>query len=57
MGLGQLITFIKEAAKRLIVIMLAVVLVMLVASRNVEYELEQAALQEQTQIENGVNLP
>lgn len=57
MGIRQLITFIKEAAKRLLVIMLAVILVMLVASRNVEYELEQAALQEQTQVENGLNFP
>ena len=42
-GLAQLISFIKEAAVRLLVIILAVILVMLVASRNVEFELEQQA--------------
>ena len=52
MGFAQLIGFIKEAAVRLLVIMLAVILVMLVASRNVEYELEQAALTEQVQMES-----
>ena len=57
MGLVQLINFVKEAAVRLLVIMLAVILVMLVASRNVEYELEQAAAQEQTQLADGSFLP
>ena len=53
MGFAQLIGFIKEAAVRLLVIMLAVILVMLVASRNVEYELEQEAVQQQTQLADG----
>ena len=57
MGLAQLISFIKEAAVRLLVIMLAVILVMLVASRNVEYELEQTAAQQQTQLADGSFLP
>ena len=57
MGLAQLISFIKEAAVRLLVIMLAVILVMLVASRNVEYELEQEAVQQQTQLADGSFLP
>ena len=42
---------------QLIVIVLAVILVMLVASRNVEYELEQEAKQAQTQVEQGNRLP
>ena len=53
MGVTQLLAFIKEAGKRVIVIMLALILVMIVASRNVEYELEQAAQTEQVQLENG----
>lgn len=57
MGFAQLIGFIKEAAVRLLVIMLAVILVMLVASRNVEYELEQEAVQQQTQLADGSFLP
>lgn len=57
MGVRQLILFIKEAAKRLVVIMLAVILVMLVASRNVEFELEKAAVEAQTQVEQNANLP
>ena len=57
MGFAQLIGFIKEAAVRLLVIMLAVILVMLVASRNVEYELEQEAAQEQVQLADGTFLP
>ena len=52
MGITQFIAFLKEAAKRVIVIMLALILVMIVASRNVEYELEQAALTEQVQMES-----
>ena len=44
MGIAQLIEFIKMVAIRLVVIVMAVVLVMLVASRNVEFELEQQAL-------------
>ena len=57
MGIAQLIDFIKLAAKRLLVIILAVILVMLVASRNVEYKLEQEAQQAQTQVEQGNRLP
>ena len=57
MGIQQLVTFVKEAVKRVIVIMLALILVMLVASRNVEYELEQDAIQQQTQVEGSYNLP
>ena len=53
MGMTQLMEFIKEAGKRVVVIMLALVLVMIVASRNVEYELEQAALTEQVQTDSG----
>ena len=57
MGVAKLIAIMKEAGKKVLVIVLAVILVMLVASRNVEYELEQQALQEQIQTEQGVNLP
>ena len=57
MGVGQLIVFIKEAAKRLVVIMLAVILMMIVASRNVEFELEKAAIEAETQVEESINLP
>lgn len=57
MGVAQLIAFMKEAGKKVLVIVLAVILVLLVASRNVEFELEQQALQEQIQTEQGVNLP
>ena len=53
MGITQLMEFIREAGKRVVVIMLALVLVMIVASRNVEYELEQAALTEQVQTDSG----
>ena len=56
-GVGKLLEFINIVAKRALVIVLAVILVMLVASRNVEFELEQQALQEQIQTEQGVNLP
>ena len=52
MGITQFVAFLKEAAKRVIVIMLALILVMIVASRNVEYELEQDALTEQVQMES-----
>lgn len=52
MGVTQFMAFIKEAAKRVIVIMLALILVMIVASRNVEYELEQEALTEQVQVDS-----
>jgi len=44
MGLTNLIAAVKEAGLRITVLMLALILVMLVASRNVEYELEQEAL-------------
>ena len=57
MGAAQLMEFIKMIASRALVIVLAVILVMLVASRNVEFELEQQALQEQIQTEQGVKLP
>jgi len=56
-GVAKLLEFINIVAKRALVIVLAVILVMLVASRNVEFELEQQALQEQIQTEQGVNLP
>jgi len=57
MGMTQLLEFIKEAAKRVVVIMLALILVMIVASRNVEYELEQAALTEQVQVDSESQNP
>lgn len=43
MGLQQLFGFIRDAVMHVIVIMLALILLMIVASRNVEYQLEQAA--------------
>ena len=52
MGITQFVAFLKEAAKRVIVIMLALILVMIVASRNLDYELEQDALTEQVQMES-----
>jgi len=54
MGVKQLIAAIKEVVMRMIVIMLAVILVMIVASRNVEYELEQEALNSDVQVEETV---
>ena len=57
MGVKQLIAAIKEVVMRMIVIMLAVILVMIVASRNVEYELEQAALTEQVQVDSESQNP
>ncbi len=57
MGVAQLIEFIKMVAQRLLVIVLAVILVMLVASRNVEFELEQQAQQELEQVEEGRVFP
>ena len=57
MGVAQLIAFMKEAGKKVLVIVLAVILVLLVASRNVEYELEQEALQAQEQVEGGQLFP
>ena len=57
MGVTQLLKFIKEAGKRVIVIMLALILVMIVASRNVEYDLEQAALSQQVQVGTGAQSP
>lgn len=57
MGVAQLLEFIKMLAKRALVIVLAVILVMLVASRNVEFELEQQELQKQTQMESGEIFP
>jgi hypothetical protein len=56
-GVAQLIAFMKEAGKKVLVIVLAVILVLLVASRNVEYELEQEALQAQEQVEGGQVFP
>ena len=57
MGITQLMIFVKEAAKRVVVIMLALILVMIVASRNVEYQLEQEALTEQVQLQNSTQSP
>ena len=57
MSIAQMIGFIKNWAQKLLVIVLAVILVMLVASRNVEYELEQEALQAQEQVEGGQVFP
>ena len=57
MGVAQLIAFMKEAGKKVLVIVLAVILVLLVASRNVEFELEQEALQAQEQVEGGQVFP
>ena len=57
MGVTQLLKFIKEAGKRVIVIMLALILVMIVASRNVEYDLEQAALAQQVQVGTDAKSP
>ena len=57
MGVAQPIAFMKEAGKKVLVIVLAVILVLLVASRNVEYELEQEALQAQEQVEGGQVFP
>lgn len=50
MGIKQLLMAVKEAGLRIIVIMLAVILAMIVASRNVEFELEQELLNEATQV-------
>lgn len=57
MSIGQLFGFLKNWAQKLLVIVLAAILVMLVASRNVEFDLEQEAQQEQTQVENTYRLP
>ena len=57
MGMTQFMEFMKEAVKRVIVIMLALILVMIVASRNVEYDLEQEALSEQVQMETEGQSP
>lgn len=57
MGITQLMAFFQEAAKRMVLIMLALILVMIVASRNVEYRLEQEALTQQTQVQSGENSP
>ena len=57
LSIAQMIGFIKNWAQKLLVIVLAVILVMLVASRNVEFELEQQAQQEKTQTENTGYLP
>ena len=57
MSIAKLISFLKDVAQKALVIILAVILVMLVASRNVEYELEQAEKQAQTQVEQGNRLP
>ena len=57
MGVAQLMAFMKDAGKKVLVIVLAVILVLLVASRNVEYELEQEALQAQEQVEGGQVFP
>ena len=57
MGIAQLMEFIKTIAAKALVIILAVILVLLVASRNVEFELEQEALQAQEQVEGGQVFP
>lgn len=57
MSVEQLVTFVKEALKRVVLIMLALILVMFVASRNVEFELEKQATQQQTQVEEGYRFP
>ena len=57
MGVTQLIEFLKTVGMRALVIVLAVILVMLVASRNVEFELEQETLAQQTQVEQGQVFP
>ena len=57
MSIAKLIAFLKDVTQKALVIILAVILVMLVASRNVEYELEQEAKQAQTQVEQGNRLP
>ena len=57
MSIAKLIAFLKDVTQKALVIILAVILVMLVASRNVEYELAQEAKQAQTQVEQGNRLP
>ncbi len=49
MGVNNILAAVKEAVLRMLVLMLALILVMLVASRNVEYELEQEALNSATE--------
>ncbi len=49
MTVKQILAFMKEFAVRGLVIVLAVLLVLIVASRNVEYELQQDAEVEQVQ--------
>lgn len=44
MGLEKLVLALKEAGLRLAVIMLALILVMIVASRSVEFDLEQSSM-------------
>ena len=55
MGVKQLIGAVKEAGLRIAVIMLALILAMIVASRNVEFELEQEALPGDAAVESVVS--
>lgn len=55
MGVKQLIGAVKEAGLRIAVIMLALILAMIVASRNVEFELEQEALTGDAAVESVVS--
>ncbi len=51
MNTQRLIDFIKSVSVRLVLIVLALILVLIVASRNVEFNLEQELLTNQTQTE------
>ena len=55
MGVKQLIGAVKEAGLRIAVIMLALILAMIVASRNVEFELEQETLPGNAAVESVVS--
>ena len=55
MGVKQLIGAVKEAGLRIAVIMLALNLAMIVASRNVEFELEQETLTGNAAVESVVS--
>ena len=50
MSISKILAVLKDVSMRIVMLMLALILVMLVASRNVEYELEQEALNEGTAI-------
>ena len=55
MGVKQLIGAVKEAGLRIAVIMLALILAMIVASRNVEFEREQETLTGNAAVESVVS--